>query len=134
MKVLIVQVGTPVNPGDYSGEQLIREPTLTHGLCYFRYSEVVNNVQTRESLKAPDIQVDHIYFTGRKNPVNCVKAAWRLRKMVKQNRYDVVNQYWGWHRFLFLPFMVLSGTLYHLTARQRFVRSVQAQRFQNMDG
>ncbi len=95
MKVLIVQVGTPVNPDEYKGEQLFREPTLTHGLRYFRYSEVVNNVQTRDSLKTAYMQVDHIYFTGRKNPVNCIKASWRLRNMVKQNRYDIVNQYWG---------------------------------------
>jgi teichuronic acid biosynthesis glycosyltransferase TuaC len=95
MKVLIVQVGTPVDPAEHKGELLFREPTLTHGLRYFRYGEVVNNMQTRDSLKSEFIQVDHVYFTGRKNPVNCIKASLRLRKMVQQNQYDIVNQYWG---------------------------------------
>lgn len=95
MKVLIIQVGTPVNPDEHKGEQLFQEPTLTHGLCWFRYGEVVNNMQTRDSLKAAGVQVDHVYFTGRKNPVNCMKASLQLRKMAKQNGYDVVNQYWG---------------------------------------
>ena len=95
MKVLIVQVGTPVRPEEHKGEQLFQEPTITHGQRYFRYGEVVNNMQTRDSLKSTRVQVDHIYFTGRKNPVNCIKASWRLRKMVQENKYDIVNQYWG---------------------------------------
>ena len=95
MKVLIVQVGTPVNAAQFANEILVQEPTLTHGIRYFRYAEVVNNIQTRDSLKQPGIEVDHIYFTGRKNPINCIKAALQLRKLVKQNGYHIVNQYWG---------------------------------------
>jgi len=95
MKVLIVQVGTPVNPSDFQGQQLFEEPTVTHGKQYFRYSEVVNNMQTRESLKGTGIDVHHIYFTGRKNPINCIKAAWKLRQMVHREKFDLVNQYWG---------------------------------------
>ena len=95
MKVLIIQVGTPVNPDKYPKEKLYEEHTLTHGKKYFRHYEVVNNMQTRESLKRSGVEVNHIYFTGRKSPVNCLKASLRIRKMVKENDYDIVNQYWG---------------------------------------
>ena len=95
MKVLIIHVGTPSNPENYPLEHLCEEPTLTHGMKYFRHYTIVNNMQTRESLKMPGIGVDHIYFTGRKNPYNCLKASLKIRSLVKENNYDLVNQYWG---------------------------------------
>ncbi|MES2776765.1 MAG: glycosyltransferase family 4 protein [Bacteroidota bacterium] len=95
MKVLIIHVGTPVDPQKYPGEELHKEPTLTYGTKYFRHYTIVNNMQTRESLKGAGMQVDHIYFTGRKNPYNCLKASLKIRKLVKENGYDLVNQYWG---------------------------------------
>jgi teichuronic acid biosynthesis glycosyltransferase TuaC len=95
MKVLIIHVGTPEDPDTYPSERLHKEPTLTHGIKYFRHYEIVNNMQTRESLKMQGMEVDHIYFTGRKNPFNCLKASLKIRKMVRENGYDLVNQYWG---------------------------------------
>lgn len=95
MKVLIIHVGTPVDPEQYPSEELHKEPTLTYGMKYFRHYTIVNNMQTRESLKMPGMQVDHIYFTGRKNPYNCIKASLKIRKLVKENGFDLVNQYWG---------------------------------------
>jgi len=104
MKVLIIQVGTPEEQENYPLEKLIREPTLTHGTKLFRHHSIVNNVQTRESLKMAGVHIDYIYFTERKNPINCFKASLRLRKMVKQNGYDLVNQYWGGLSSLFASF------------------------------
>ncbi|MEO7310312.1 MAG: glycosyltransferase family 4 protein [Chitinophagaceae bacterium] len=105
MKVLIVQVGTPVNPDDYKDQQLFQEPTITQGMQYFRYGEVVNNMQTRESITEQGILVDHIYFTGRKNPLNCIKAAIKIRQLVKGKEYELVNQYWGGMSSFFTAFL-----------------------------
>ena len=95
MKVLIVQVGTPVNPNDFKPEQLIEQPTLLHGNQFFQYYEIVNNLQTRTSLSGYGNEVHFVYFTDRKSPLKVFKSAMQIRKLVRTHNIDLVNLYWG---------------------------------------
>lgn len=105
MKILIIHAGTPINPESNTHKAFYEAKTITQGFQYFSSLEFVNNIQTRESLAAnKNVTVHHTFFTGRKNIFNCIKGAWKIREIVKREKYEIVNQYWGGASSLFTAF------------------------------
>jgi len=96
MKILIIQVGNPVIKSCLDTKiSFLQFPTLLHGTQYFDQKQIINNVQTRESIQKAGNIVDFYFHTNRKSFIDLLLSSWQIRKLSKIIKPDITHIYWG---------------------------------------
>lgn len=96
MKILIIQVGnyTPHDQIDRNTTYLEYE-TLLHGRQLFDQKQIINNVQTRQSIEIQNVEVHYFFHTDRKSIYGLLASSLRIRKLSKEINPDLTHIYWG---------------------------------------
>jgi hypothetical protein len=96
LKILIIQVGNYTNREKLDeSDSYYLFPTILHGEQYFDQKQVINNVQTRESIEHSEHQVEYLFHTDRKRFIDLIKSSFQLRKYTNRYRPDITHIYWG---------------------------------------
>lgn len=93
----MVLVGAPLEASkkDPSKEYLQR-PCLDHdGLAWFEKKEIINADNQRKSLERLDVEVDYTFLGNRKSPKKLVQSGWKLFRLTKDEKIDLVHAMWG---------------------------------------
>jgi glycosyltransferase involved in cell wall biosynthesis len=56
-----------------------------------------------EFLRRRGIHIDVFAFRGARNPLNYLRAWWRVHKQLRRNRYDLIHAQWGQSAAIVLP-------------------------------
>lgn len=96
MKILIIQVGNFTLESEMDDSIIYHKfPTLLHGDQYFDEPQVINNVQTRESIESLGLDVMFYFHTHRKQFSDLVASSLRVRELTKEHQPDLTHIYWG---------------------------------------
>lgn len=114
MKILVIQVGNYTQKANLlKGVKYIKCKTLNHGIQYFNEKQIINNIQTRESIEKCGLDVEYYFHTDRKSILGLLQSSYRIRQLINEIKPDLTHVYWGG----------ISGLLVALFARGKILVS-----------
>lgn len=96
MRILLIQVGNYVDAVNRRSDlRYYLAATLLYGEQYFDEPQIINNIQTRESVINLGCDVLYVYHTHRKNFRDLVLSSIKIRSIEKEFSPDLTHVYWG---------------------------------------